>query len=293
MDLEDLKFNRNEFKILLSFNSEFSHGVLSKILVNRPKMNFPELACTNKKIALEEKTTLTGFLLKVQKAGSNNVEDDLSIENINQKKNKQRLSRFLKNNNRKLKSEVDIFTVPFRYDYSAGSEDSVIFLEKYSESKSEEFISSNWKHLIAFKWKAIKIINILIALLFFCFLIFAMLTIVFEEKNDDYDYYLLAFTIVFIVIEFIQLMAYLVYNFKLYVLEVWNFVDWVMFAANLIYPLTLQSEHHRETKTNKLLGMVIMMLMFYRGFSYLRIFDYFTSLVGMINTIISISLYCS
>lgn len=283
----EIKFNLKEFKILLKSKSEYSHEILSGVLTVHPEMRFPALAKIKRNINIEAKKELMKFLLKMQKGGVKCLENDFSVEYTDQKKNLKRNKKIKTKLKNDMKSEVDILTVPFVYDYSLGSEDSVQFLYHYSESNSQEFVSSEWRHLISHKWKAMKIINIINALLFYGLLSFATLAIVFDEQKVEYSLSLISMVSVFIFLEVLQVLAYLFFNFKAYVLDIWNYVDWIFFTITIIYPNTLQTDDRRDGGINKLMGTAIILIMYYRGFSYLRIFDFFTSLVGMINTIFS------
>ena len=71
----------------------------------------------------------------------------------------------------------------------------------------------------------------------------------------------------------------------------WNVIDWLGYLGLLVYfgffhgagdPFGIP---HRED-VDHLLGMFILITMYYRSFSQLRIFDSFTMIVGMINTIL-------
>lgn len=39
------------------------------------------------------------------------------------------------------------------YDFQQGTKESLEFLENYADSKSNEFILSNWKIIIDYKWE--------------------------------------------------------------------------------------------------------------------------------------------
>ena len=69
-----------------------------------------------------------------------------------------------------------------------------------------------------------------------------------------------------------------------YLSDPWNYVDWCLFGILLTYFL----RYHQDTDsvTNKLLGTLSLVVMYYRSFTHLRVFGAFTTLIGMINVII-------
>lgn len=279
-------FNLNEFQLLLKSRLTSCHEVLSQVLTVRPEMKFPALAEVKSDLQLEVKPNLMSFLLKLQRGYSKAIEEDLSVEVRDERKNSSRRKRIARSQKSEVKSEVEILTVPFVYDFSSGSEDSVEFLSCYSKSDCDAFVNSDWRHLISHKWTKVKIINIFIAVFFYGFLIFATIAIVFEEGHYYYAFILIILISFFILIEVVQVISYIGFDLGSYLREIWNYVDWVLFILTIVYPTSLQGEAHREGTVNRVLGVFIIVFVYYRGFSYLRIFDYFTSLVGMINTII-------
>jgi hypothetical protein len=285
-EIPNIWMNLNEFQLLLRSGLPSCHEVLSKVFTVREEMKFPALAEIKKDIKIEVKPNLMSFLLKLQKGYSKVIEEDLSVEVNDQKKNKRRRKKVASVQKSIVRSEVDILTIPFVYDFSTGSEDSVEFLSFYSKSECDAFVNSDWKYLVAHKWTTVKLYNIIIASAFYGFLIFATIAIVFEEGHFYYAFVLICMISFFMLIEIMQVISYIGFDIKAYLFEIWNYVDWILFTLTLIYPLSFQGESHRETPLNRLLGISIIMFVYYRGFSYLRIFDYFTSLVGMINTII-------
>ena len=64
-----------------------------------------------------------------------------------------------------------------------------------------------------------------------------------------------------------------------------TYIDWVSHLGSLVYLIFLWDDH--TTLQNHILGIFVLILVYYRGFGLLRIFGPFTTLVGMINTIIN------
>lgn len=70
---------------------------------------------------------------------------------------------------------------------------------------------------------------------------------------------------------------------KRYIFDIWNIIDWLFFLIILTYLFTI----HKDTNStmDKIGGTILMIVVYYRSFSYLRILDAFTALVGIINII--------
>lgn len=64
----------------------------------------------------------------------------------------------------------------------------------------------------------------------------------------------------------------------------YTYFDWITHIATLGY-LVFLSENYTSDE-GRVVGVVVLILVFYRGFSLLRIFDTFITLVGIINIII-------
>ena len=66
--------------------------------------------------------------------------------------------------------------------------------------------------------------------------------------------------------------------------DIWNLIDWCSMSLLLTYFILLFDK--TDSDENKVVGAIGLMIMYYRSFSYLRVFDPFTTLIGMINEII-------
>ena len=89
----------------------------------------------------------------------------------------------------------------------------------------------------------------------------------------------------FVVYDILQIISYLVFRFRRYFEEAWNYLDWLCYGLLASYFL-LQENQEYSTKVTRVLGSSTLIVLYYRSFSYLRVFESFTTLVGMINTII-------
>ena len=68
-----------------------------------------------------------------------------------------------------------------------------------------------------------------------------------------------------------------------YIFDMWNIIDWLFFIITLSYLLTIHKNLNSDA--DKVGGTLLMIVMYYRSFSYLRVLDAFTALVGIINII--------
>lgn len=280
-------FTLSEFRILLRSGLVVCHEVLGQILTVRPDMRFPALAHMAHDCQIEAKSTLMKFLLKLQKGGRPPTEEDLTVEPRDSLQSKRRTQWLEKRLEAPRKSEVDILTVPFKYDYTSGSEDSVNFLSFYSKSASDRFVRSEWQQVIDQKWVSVRLFNMFLALYFFGFLAFTTVVVVIEEGNVYYANSLMFIISLFMVLEVLQIVSYTGFDLKSYILDIWNIIDWTLFITTILYPSTLQKDSNKEGSLNKVGGVVILVLTYYRGFSYLRTLNYFTWLVEIINSVIS------
>lgn len=74
-----------------------------------------------------------------------------------------------------------------------------------------------------------------------------------------------------------------------YFRDAWNYIDWaclVILAVSFLEFHPSNQDASQGTKTSNILSCTGLLLVFYRSFSFLRIFEAFTFLIGMINTII-------
>ena len=113
------------------------------------------------------------------------------------------------------------------------------------------------------------------------------IVIIFEERDSRIANLLTAMISLFIALEIIQLISYFKFDMMAYFKDIWNIIDWCLFIMTIIYPTTLQKEIYKSGDYNKIGGVIILLMTYYRGFSNFRIFEVFTSYVEIINSVIS------
>ena len=182
------------------------------------------------------------------------------------------------------KSETCTVQIPFHFEYARGSVDSLCFLRNYSESRCEEFVLSDWKEVILFKWRTSFFFQLILATFYWVSTLLVTLSMVFYPRSHALWGLSVGFISAFVLFEVLQILAYSANELHLYFKDFWNVVDWLNFVMLLLYFLGF---HQRpESSVNKIMSTLGLIVTFYRSFSYVRIFESFTTLVGMINIII-------
>lgn len=106
------------------------------------------------------------------------------------------------------KREVKVFQVPFKYNYRAGSPDSIRFLDAYATSNEEEFILSEWKELIISKWRSHVVLHIIKTVLFWALTVIATISMVFLPERVLYRDLSIFFVLGFVLFEIVEFVAY-------------------------------------------------------------------------------------
>ena len=197
------------------------------------------------------------------------------------------------------RERFEIKFVPFKYNFNPGSTESMNFLQFYSDSESDEFVKSQWKTIIHDKWNNLKFIYAFNAIIFWIYMFFCTWSIIFNlnisssgaiigEDIVEVRYIAVAFNIIIAFLEILQMISYCFYKPSLYFGDFWNYID---FFALIFAFLFFNALHEQATEGGPVfIALFLMLLIYYRGFSYFRYFDTFTSMIGTINTIVAESL---
>ena len=283
----NVSFSRLDFKYLLKSQFSYCHKLMATIPSEPTLQNFPRLLYMSNAVKLHYVQEV-GHLLFAMKTQERKILLRHNKKRKNIKKKKIQMLREKKKmiqNEGITKTEVVSFQIPFKYSYKIGTPDSVKFLDAYSQSNTEEFILSEWKEVIIHKWKSHRLFHIMVAILYWVFTIFTTLSIIFFKSSYLFEIISLSFIGIFILFEILQVISYSAFKIKRYFEGAWNYIDWMCFSMLILYYLL----YHKEiiiSHANRVLGSAGLMVMFYRSFSYLRIINAFTTLIGMINTII-------
>ena len=276
---KDVYFTMMEFQLLLESDFEFCDTLLIKIPLKIPydKMNFSETMENDLDFRLN--SSVKQFMIENEQKQfeAENTEVDTEVS----------------------RDRIDIKFVPFTYDFSIGSQDSLQFLKRYASSKSDEFIKSDWKTVINKRWSKLKTLYIFNAMIFWIYMFFCTWSIVFNLKigpdgliegeiYSEVRYCALAFNIIVAFLEVLQMIAYCRFDASLYFGDFWNYIDIMALIFAFLFFTNLYQFFNQPGSL--FIALMLIMLIFYRGFSYFRFFSSFMTMVGVINTIVSSSL---
>ena len=278
---DKIYFTQNEFTNLLESDFEFCHSLISKVPLEIPfkKINLSEVFQEDN--AVRYNSSLKNFFLENEKR-------QFEMEhNPTQEQKEASRERF------------GIKFVPFRYDFTPGSTESMDFLQYYSDSESDLFVKSHWKTIIHDKWASLKPIYAFNAVIFWIYMFFCTWSISFNlnvspdgviigEQFSEIRYLALAFNILIAFLEVLQMISFCFYRPLLYFGDFWNYIDFIALIFSFLFFISF---HEQATQDGSVfIALILMLLIYYRGFSYFRFFDSFTSMIGIINTIVAESL---
>lgn len=127
-------FSRLDFQCLLKADSVRAHDLAQRVLLSMDGHSFPlYLNMHKKKRIIGSSSNLLSFLTQTK------------AESRGRQTSKARAET----------SEVDSFSVPFKYSFETGSMDSLVFLEKIGFSESNRFVDSEWQEIINHKWNRV------------------------------------------------------------------------------------------------------------------------------------------
>lgn len=182
------------------------------------------------------------------------------------------------------KSEVTVTTVPFKFNYGIGTGDSVAFVYNYANSTSQEFILSDWKEIIKWKWQKLKLPLYLMMFIYFLYFLMFALSAVLYHDNKGLRGMAVIMNILMITIEVVEMVTFLVFKPSSYFGNWENYFDWIVYICTLLYNIGLHLQD--ENDGVMIFVIVLLTLLFYRGFMYLRIIGIFTALITMIIIIL-------
>jgi hypothetical protein len=274
-------FTQTEFKKLLETEFVFCDSLLSKVplLIPFKKINLSEVMQEDN--AVRYNSSLKNFLLENEKR-----QYQMEYEGTEEEK---QISR----------ERFEITFVPFKYNFTPGSTESMDFLNYYSESESPEFVTSQWQTIIHDKWANLKSIYAFNAVIFWIYMFFCTWSITFNlnvsdggiiigEQIVEVRYMAITFNIIIAFLEILQMISYCFYKPSLYFGDFWNYIDFIALIFAFLFFMVLHTEATGGGAV--FIALILMLLIYYRGFSYFRYFDSFTSMIGLINTIVSESL---
>lgn len=210
----NVSFSLFDFKYLLKSPYSYCHKLMATIPSEPTLQNFPRLLYMKSAVQLHyvEEVGHLLFSLKTE-------ERRLLSQNLKKKRKKRRKKSLIHSKHEivdqtRTKSEVVSFQIPFKYSYKVGTPDSVRFLDTYSQSTTEEFILSEWKEVVTQKWRSHRLVHILMAILYWIFTIFTILSVIFFQKTVIFEGVSLSFICFFILYEILQVISYSAFKIK-------------------------------------------------------------------------------
>ena len=196
---QSVSFNRQDFTYLLNSSKDYCHKLIANIPSKPAFKNLPKFVMMDSEMKLYFERGLDTFIYKIKKEENKIRSEALkNLQNINNKnkvlynlmtkRNKLPTFEDLKITNRNkafqdTKKAVVVFEVPFEYDYTVGSDDSIQFLYLYSETKTDELVNSKWKELVLFKWSQQYWFHLTFLVLYILFTVTLTISLVFFHKT--------------------------------------------------------------------------------------------------------------
>lgn len=235
-------FSRADFKKLLKSNILTCHKLIASIPSEPAIKILPKLVYMTSNVNAYFQNYLTSLLIHIKmedlkhfrnepnqdqstepdtnEEGLQEMGSDAHLEVLTESKKELDLEierttkRYVQDNtsDHLFKSEVTIKSVPFKYNYNTGTEDSVTFVYNYSKSENQDFIMSDWKEIIQSKWRGVKFPYIFLTFCYFSYTIFFLLSSVFYNDLAGLRGMSILMNIILIIFEVIQMLTYFSYK---------------------------------------------------------------------------------
>ena len=208
---ESISFSRSDFKFLLSSELGLCHKVLSTIMSDPEISSIPRLVYMEKEMVARSSNFLVSMAVQMKREDLKK-EEKAKLHSPDQKALLGVKKFEMSNNDQISKREISISAVPFRYNYSIGTDDSVMLVNRYGHSKSEDFILSDWQEIIKTKWASAKFPYIIFFILYLGFLTLTTLSLVFFKSSEMLRYIAMIVSLAFMLYEVLRLITYLTYK---------------------------------------------------------------------------------
>jgi hypothetical protein len=194
-----VEFTCSDFKNLMKSPYGYCHKLMATIPKQTDTEVFPSLIKMTDHVKLFDVNNTNECLLKIQQMESTT----------------RKASCFNNNQNETDKKDVVIYEIPFKYSFSAGSLGSIDFLHNYSESNNEDFLLSQWKNLVIVKWKNQLPLQVIIAVIYWLFMGFVIMSMVFTRQTNEVKNISLVLMGLLFVFELLQVVSYSSYKIKM------------------------------------------------------------------------------
>jgi hypothetical protein len=208
---ESIAFSRSDFKFLLSSDLNICHKVISTMMSDPQIASIPRLVYMEKEMLTKSSDFLASMAIQMRREDHKKEQQAKKIQPKSESISG--LKKFEMSNNVQIsKREISITAVPFKYNYTMGTDDSVMLVNRFTNSRTEDFILSDWREIILTKWTQAKFPYILFFFVYFGFLTLTTLSLVFFKSNDLLRYITMGVSLLFLFYEILRLITYMTYK---------------------------------------------------------------------------------
>lgn len=174
-------------------------------------------------------------------------------------------------------NSIDFFQTYLRVPILAGTLESIEFLQSIQDCKNKRIFATDFIQIyLEEKWKQVKWVSYLNALLYVLFIVLVSVYTV-RSRNKDFLVYPFAVNAMFLFYE----LFYLVSSKKKYFSDVWNYVDIPRIAAFSIYAILIWTDVLADNDT--FLAFLILII-WIRGVTYFRVYKPTRYLINLLIT---------
>ena len=210
---EEVHFSRSDFKYLLASDQKICHKVISTMISDPDIDGMPNLIYMQEPVDLRFNDEMLSMAVKLKRA-----DDELEVQAEKKQTHRKRKKStnidkyYIGNQSGISKSEISVTTVPFKYNYRLGTEDSAMLIDRFSQTASDEFILSDWKEIINLKWKRIKFAYLVLFLIFYVFLVFITLSLSFLKESQLCRWFSMGLDTLFLIYEIFRFLTFAAYK---------------------------------------------------------------------------------
>lgn len=223
---------------------------------------------------------------EIQMALSNperGVEMDLDNEEMDQLIDNKKILNVKEQNIVRIKGSMkntytEVYRINGFYNFKEGSDDILNFLYRFSQSSIDEFVLSNWNKIITHKWEDCQNYFRVLGCTFFAYLIFLNLYIL-NPVETVYLYINSILLTLLLVYEIIPL----IFSPQYYLNDPSNLIDLLTYIMGVATIIFIRVNPDPDNIILQTVEVVTISLTFFRGISYLQIFESMRSMTHMIN----------
>ena len=208
---EPISFSRSDFKFLLSSELNICHRVISTMISDPGIPCIPRLAHMDKEMVARSSDFLVSMAIQMRREDLD--KDRRAKRRLPKPETLTGLKKYeMSNNDQISKREISVSAAPFKFNYSTGTDDSVMLVNRFANSKTDEFTLSDWRQIVLTKWARIKPAYVFFFLLYVAFLTVASLSLVFMKASSALRFATVGCSLGFLFYELLRLLTYLTYK---------------------------------------------------------------------------------